>query len=177
MKRKAFVTLIALALQFSLYACGHVPMQTQTQDVLGIVLGGSMEDLKTIYNDRKLPFQRISRNRYTSTETIEPLEGFQVSRVEYQGAYGLLEIIEIHIEGDLASELEVLLDEKYSYDSIQRKGLEERYSFIGTIGEGDHFWSFENLGIVVLSGKDLIKYIVAVVDDAPGGVAHVEHPV
>ncbi len=159
MKKKALVPLIALALQFSLHACGHVPMQTQTHDVLGVVLGGSMEDLKAIYNDRKLPFQRMSRNRYTSTETIESLEGFQVSRVEYQGAHGLLEIIEIHIEGDSASEMEVLLDEKYSYDSVQRKDLEERYSFIGTIGEKDHFWSFENLGIVVLSGKETTKLI------------------
>ncbi len=159
MKRKALVPLIALALQFSLHACERVPMQTQSQDVLGVVLGDSMEDLKAIYNDRKLPFQKISRNRYTSTETIEPLEGFQVSRVEYQGTRGLLEIIEIHIEGDLASELEVLLDEKYSYDSVQRKGLEERYSFIGTIAVGDHYWSFANLGIVVLSGKETTKLI------------------
>ncbi|UCG38590.1 MAG: hypothetical protein JSV00_10560, partial [bacterium] len=125
---------------------GEAPLPRK---VLGVLLGGSVQDLETAYADRGVPLRRTEKETWSSPFALEAPEGLAVERIEYRGSGSVVDRIEVHLPAGSVSELERLLDETYSYDEKGRREMEQRYRWIGTIGDDDHFWSLDGMGIVV----------------------------
>jgi hypothetical protein len=147
-----FKTLILLVFLFACSRGGGLP--GKPVEVFGVILGGSMDEIVSIHTGKNLPLQHMENGSLASPATLAPIGSFHVTRVEYSGSAGILDQIEIHIEGDVESELAVFLDIEFDYNVPQRQAEEQKFRFIGTIGERDHYWLLPDIAIIVLGGDD-----------------------
>lgn len=120
------------------------------RSVLGVKLGGSIEELKAVYRENDLLLRRTADDRYVSTETVELPAGLSASGVSYRLSSGILRVVEVDFEKDVSDELQAFIDEEYSIDPGLRQQQEQKQRFIGTIGEKDHFWLLPDMGVMVI---------------------------
>jgi len=147
-----FKPLILLIFLFACSRGGGVP--GKPVEVFGVVLGGSMDEVVSTHTAKDLPLQHMENGSLASKATLAPVGSFQVSRVEYSGSAGILDQIEIHIVGDVESELAIFLDGEFDYDAAQRQAEEEKFRWVGNIGERDHYWLLPDMAIIVLGGDE-----------------------
>ena len=151
---------VSLLILLAGFACSQgTTLTVRPQDVLGVKLGGSVEELKTVYKENRLSLQGAGEDRYVSAETASSLEGLLASGVSYQVSSGVLHVVEVNFKGDVSNELEALLDEEYSTDPGLRQQLEQKQRFIGTIGENDHYWLLPDMGVMVIVKKEETRLI------------------
>ena len=155
-RRCSFTILIFL----TLFACTQgTKGPVRPQEVLGVKLGGSVEELKAVYKENRLSLQRAAEDRYVSTYTAKSLEGLSAFGVSYQVSSGVLHVVEVNFKGNVSNELEALLDEEYSTDPGLRQQLEQKQRFIGTIGENDHYWLLPDMGVMVIVNRGETRLI------------------
>ena len=151
---------VSLLILLAGFACSQgTTLTVRPQDVLGVKLGGSVEELKAVYKENRLSLQRAAEDRYVSAETVNPREGLLASGVSYQISSGVLQVVEVNFKGNISNELEVLLDEEYSTDRGLRQQLEQKQRFIGTIGENDHYWLLPDMGVMVIVNREETRLI------------------
>ncbi len=131
----------------------------QPQEVLGVMLGGSVQELEAGYGDKKLPLTRIAGDKYESSDAVQPLDGFRVNRIEYYISSGVLNRIEATLVSPTVSDLEAFINKEYSYDSSQHQEYENKLRWIGNIGGEDHVWFFPGMGIFLLVDKNTTTLI------------------
>jgi hypothetical protein len=119
------------------------------QEVLGVKLGGSVDELKAVYQENRLSLKKTGEDRYVSADTAKPLTDLPVTGVSYQISSGVLRVMEVNFRGDVSHALQALLDEEYSTDPGLRQQSEQKQRFIGTIGEKDHYWLLPDMVVMV----------------------------
>jgi hypothetical protein len=134
----------------------------QPQEVFGVVLGGTMQDLKGVHSEMEISLQQVAENIFSASVMIAPLGSFEVVKVTYTGSAGRLEQIEVHLAGDVEKRLENFIDQKYGYDVAQRQELERRYRWIGNIGDKDHYWTMSGMAVIILGDKDETRLVFRV---------------
>ena len=156
MRNLFLYSLIAIVLAACSFSGKSPP---QPQKVLGVMLGGSVQELKTAYGDRKLPLTQTDDDRYESSDAVQPLEGFRINRVEYYISSGVLGRVEAILESPTVSDIEAFIDKEYSYDPGNRREFEDRLRWTGNIGDEDHIWFFSDMGIVLIVDKNATRLI------------------
>jgi hypothetical protein len=135
----------------TIFACSQgTGVPAHPQEVLGVTLGGSLEELEAVYNKNRLALQKTSKDSYVSGGAVKPLAGLPEVEINHQIVLGVLHAVEVIFEGDVSDELQALLDEKYSEDPVLRQQLEQKQRFIGTIGEKDHYWLLPDMAVMVV---------------------------
>lgn len=129
------------------------------QEVLGVKLGGSVEELKAVYEENRLSLQKASEDRYVSVDAAKPLTGLSVAGVSYRISSGVLRVMEVNFRGDVSNALQALLDEEYSTDPGLRQQSEQKQRFIGTIGENDHYWLLPDMVVMVVVQREETRLI------------------
>jgi hypothetical protein len=130
-----------------------------SQKVLGVTLGGTAQELQTLYRQSGLSLNKISEDRYESSVTVDPPAGLHVVSVSYQVSSGTLRTVEASFAGDVIGKLQTFIDEKYGIDPAWRLQLEQKQRFIGTIGEDDHYWQLPDMSIMVIARKGMTLLI------------------
>ena len=155
--RKLFLyTLIAVILS----ACSFSEKSPlQLREVLGVMLGGSVEELEAAYGEKRLPLTQIAGDRYESSYAVLPLDRFRINRIEYHISSGVLSLIEATLESPVVSDIETFIDRKYSYDFVKRREFENRLRWVGNIGDEDHVWFLPDMGIVLIVDRDATRLI------------------
>jgi len=129
------------------------------QAVLGMKLGGSAQELKTVYKENRLPLRVIAEDRYESADTARPVTGLPVAGVSYRISSGVLRVVEVNFKGDVSNDLQTLLDDEFSTDPGLRQRLEQKQRFIGTIGENDHYWLLPDMAVMVIVKRSETRLI------------------
>jgi hypothetical protein len=93
------------------------------QNVLGVTLGGTAQELQTLYRQSGLSINKISEDRYESSVTVDPPAGLHVVSVSYQVSSGTVRTVEASFAGDFIGELQTFIDEKYGIDPAWRLQL------------------------------------------------------
>ncbi len=147
MKKQAALFLIIIAA----FACSQgATVSRRPQKVLGVKLGGSVDELKTVYEENGLSLRETAEDRYVSADVAKLPAGLPVAGVSYQVSSGVVRTMEVNFTGDFSGELQIFIDEEYSTDPGQRQQLEQKQRFIGTIGENDHYWLLPDMGVMVI---------------------------
>lgn len=147
-------------LLLTVLACGRGPQgPVQPQEVFGVLLGGTVQELKAVHSGMDIPLRQVGENIYSAAVTVATLGSFEVVKVTYTGSAGRLEQLDIQLAGDVEARLEKFIDRKYSYDVPQREELERRYRWVGNIGEKDHYWLLPGMAVIVLGGKDETRLV------------------
>jgi len=144
--QKAFLLIFV-----SIVACTQGAKITERpRVVLGVKLGGSVQELRAVYTENRLSLQEADEDRYVSVDVVKPLAGLPVVEVSYQISSGALRVMEVSFRGDVSNELQSLIDEEFSTDSALRQQSEQKQRFIGTIGENDHYWLLPDMTVMVV---------------------------
>jgi len=144
-------------------ACGRGGQgPAKPQEVLGVVLGGTMQDLKAVHSRMDIPLQQVDDNTYSASVIVATLGSFEVVKVTYSGSAGRLEQIEIQLAGDVETRLENFIDRKYGSDVPQRRELERRYRWVGNIGDKDHYWTLPGMAVIILGDEDATRLVFRV---------------
>ncbi len=151
---------VCLLIALVLTACSFSEKTiSKPQEVLGVTLGGSLEELKEAYIERKLSLTKTTGGGYGSSDALQPVGAIKIKRVEYQFSSGVLDSIELTFDRSAASDIEKFIDREYSYDSVKRREFEDRLRFVGNIGDDDHVWFLESMGVVLRAEKNEILLI------------------
>jgi hypothetical protein len=129
------------------------------QEVLGVKLGGSVEELKAVYEENRLSLQKTAEDTYLSADTAKPLTGLSVAGVSYRISSRILRVMEVNFMGDVSNALQAFLDEEYSTDPGLRQQSEQKQRFIGTIGENDHYWLLPDMVVMVVVQREETRLI------------------
>jgi hypothetical protein len=134
-----------------IFACSQgAKVTVRPREVLGVTLGGSVQELKAVYKENQLSLQKADEDRYVSVDAVKPLAGLTIVEVSYQISSGVLQVIKIRIRGDVSGKLQALIEEEFSTDPGLRQQLEQKQRFIGTIGENDHYWLLPDMTVMVI---------------------------
>ena len=130
------------------------------REVLGVKLGGTVQELTAVYKENRLSLQKAGEDRYVSVDAVKPLADLPVVEVSYQVSSGVLRMMEVNFRGNVSDDLQTLIDKEYSTDPVPRKNLEQKQRFIGTIGENDHYWLLPDMTVMVAvkSGETRLIY-------------------
>ena len=113
------------------FACSQgAKVTVRPLEVLGVKLGGSVRELKAVYEENRLSLQKADEDRYVSVDTVNPLADLPVVDVSYQISSGVLQVMEVSFRGNVSDELQALIDEEHSTDPGPRQQLEQKQRFI-----------------------------------------------
>ena len=144
--QKAFLLIFV-----AIVACTQgAKVTVRPREVLGVKLGGSVQELRAVYTENRLSLQETVEDRYGSVDVVKPLAGLPMVEVSYQASSGVLRVMEVSFRGDVSNELQALIDEEYSTDPGLRQQSEQKQRFIGTIGENDHYWLLPDMTVMVV---------------------------
>jgi hypothetical protein len=142
---------VFLLIFVTVFACSQgTKVTVRPQAVLGVKLGGSVQELKTVYKENQLSLQKAAEDRYLSVDIVKPQGVLPVVEVSYQISSGILQVMEVSFRGNVSDELQALIDEEHSTDPGPRQLSEQKQRFIGTIGEYDHYWLLPDMTIMVI---------------------------
>jgi len=152
---------VSLLILIAVFACSqgaNVPVRPR--EVLGVKLGGTVQELTAVYKENRLSLQKAGEDRYVSVDAVKPLADLPVVEVSYQVSSGVLRMMEVNFRGNVSDDLQTLIDKEYSTDPVPRKNLEQKQRFIGTIGENDHYWLLPDMTVMVAvkSGETRLIY-------------------
>jgi len=151
---------VILLFLLTVLACGRGGQgPAQPQEVFGVVLGGTMQDLKAVHSGLDIPLQQVDDDTYSAPVMAAALGSFEVVKVTYTGSAGRLKQIDVQLAGDVEINLERYIDRKYGYDVLQRQELERRYRWIGNIGDKDHYWTLPGMAVIILGHKDETRLV------------------
>jgi len=145
----------------TIFACSQgTRVPARPLEVMGVTLGGSLEELEAVYNVSRLVLQKASKDSYVSGGAVKPLAGLPETGVNYQVTLDVLNVVEVNYMGNVSDELQALLDEEYSVDPVLRQQLEQKQRFIGIIGENDHYWLLPDMTVMVIvkGGETRLAY-------------------
>jgi hypothetical protein len=144
-----------LLILVTVFACSKgTKVAVRPQDVLGVMLGGSVEELEAVYKENRLSLRKAAEDRYVSADTAKPLADLPVTGISYQISSGVLRVVEVNFRGDVSNALQALIDEEYSTDPGLRQQSEQKQRFIGTIGENDHYWLLPDMVVMVVVKRE-----------------------
>jgi hypothetical protein len=153
--RPAFLLILV-----TVFACSNrANVPVRPQEVLGVKLGGSVDELKAVYQEKRLSLEKTAEDRYVSADTAKPLTDLPVTGVSYQISSGVLRVMEVNFRGDVSYALQAFLDEEYSTDPGLRLQSEQKQRFIGTIGENDHYWLLPDMVVMVSVKREETRLI------------------
>lgn len=151
---------VFLLILVTVFACSQgTKVPVRPREVLGVKLGGSVQELKAVYKENRLSLQGAAEDRYESADTAKPITGLPVAGVSYRISSGILRVVEVSFKGDVSDDLQTFIDEEYSIDPGPRQLLEQKQRFIGTIGENDHYWLLPDMAVMVVVNRGETRLI------------------